>query len=574
MTKKLYQTGVLLILAIGLSSCMFKRAAEAPVASDPGVIDPGTTTPVPVVAGDVAPVAVDQDLADVDPGSEITVQLSYTDTNSDQASTCTISGATWLTESTPCSCTAGVCTVGVTHDTTYSGDLWGEFFFTVTANSQTSNSAHVYLTTKCPSPTLATGATLTKNSATCPSYSGWSGTIAPADILVLQEGNVSEGGYILAFDSDGCYKGRATSKETPWYAVGLKIQAYANSIPANNEVKVIMHTMLNGSVSPIYTGAYEWSLPFSSQTKTLDSRTSGLSNAAKVPDDNNDGTGDAHLTTVGGSPSLMRYSISQLKSVGGSDKMRYVADNVSGTIKGYINGVEKTECQISLAANTKSCTNCVGHSTNTTPRYVTDIFIPNDSWAGSNVNYAWYETRTVGGLPRDVAGVSKMGLCRPTTTGLSSLSHSDVITSAPSSSTLVSSAVIQTRTIPNNVAASNDIYANMATIGSDYVMAKFDYNSSDSSYKRVCSGFQGDALGAYQNHFDVGSTPYYGDLFTIEKDALGIHIRKYGVDGSNAGKLKATLFTDSLNPSSATAFKQSTTLAGQWIVVVPNIPAP
>jgi hypothetical protein len=187
------------------------------------------------------------------------------------------------------------------------------------------------------------------------------------------------------------------------------------------------------------------------------------------------------------------------------------------------------------------------------------------------VNYAWYETRTVNGLPRDVHGVSKMSLCRDTPAGFSALSHTDLFSSDPSSSTLLSGAVIKVRTIPNNLAASNDMYSNFATLGSDFMVTKHNYES-DGSYKRVCNGFQDSALAVYQDHHDTGGAPVYGDLYTIEKDATHIHLRKYGTTGTDAGKLKATLFSDLR--SSLTAFKQNTSLSNQWIVVVPSIATP
>ncbi len=568
MTKNFFHSfyffGLLCILPACFSS--EETPPETPVVQETPPED--VPDDVPDEVASAAPLAVDQNLVDLDPSSEIFLSLQYTDLNSDLATACAITDLTYLTETTPCSCSEGVCMVGVTHNVTYTGGGWGEFNFTVTANSEVSNLGNVYMTTKCTSPDLATGASLLKDSSSCPNYSGWTGTISPSDILVMQDGNVPEGGFVLAFDSSGCFKGRATSKETPWYGLGLKVQAYANSITTNNEVKLVMTTLVNATTNK---GVYEWDLPYTSQTKTLDSRTSGLSNAATIPDDDNNASGDAHLSALGGVPLLFWTAVSQLKRLDASNKVRLVADNANGYIQAYINGVEKTECRIDLDPASGVCTNCVGNSTNAGQRYVTDIFIPVDSFFQNEVNYAWYETRTVNGLPRDVHGVSKMSLCRDTTAGFSALSHTDLFSSDPSSSTLLSGAVIKVRTIPNNLAASNDMYSNFATLGSDFMVTKHNYES-DGSYKRVCNGFQDSTLAVYQDHHDTGGAPVYGDLYTIEKDATHIHLRKYGTTGTDAGKLKATLFSDLR--SSLTAFKQGTSLSNQWIVVVPTIATP
>lgn len=67
------------------------------------------------------------------------ITLSYTDIEGDQASSCVILGLTNVSISTPCSCSLGVCTVGVTGTANYSGAA--SFNYTVTANSAVSNSA-------------------------------------------------------------------------------------------------------------------------------------------------------------------------------------------------------------------------------------------------------------------------------------------------------------------------------------------------------------------------------------------------------------------------------------------------
>lgn len=84
------------------------------------------------VAAAINPPAFNEDIAS-------TITLSYTDVESDQATTCTISALSNVTVSTACACAAGVCTVGVTGTANYNGSA--SFGYTVTANSQTSNTA-------------------------------------------------------------------------------------------------------------------------------------------------------------------------------------------------------------------------------------------------------------------------------------------------------------------------------------------------------------------------------------------------------------------------------------------------
>lgn len=72
------------------------------------------------------------------------ITLPYTDAESDQASSCALSGLTNVVVTQACACTAGVCTVGVTGTPNYNGGA--SFGFTVTANAQTSNSSTATLT--------------------------------------------------------------------------------------------------------------------------------------------------------------------------------------------------------------------------------------------------------------------------------------------------------------------------------------------------------------------------------------------------------------------------------------------
>lgn len=89
------------------------------------------------VANNITPVSFNED-------TDSTITLSYTDTESDQATSCSVSGLTNVTVQTACACAAGVCTVTVRGTTDYNGSA--SFNYTVTAASQTSNSATASLT--------------------------------------------------------------------------------------------------------------------------------------------------------------------------------------------------------------------------------------------------------------------------------------------------------------------------------------------------------------------------------------------------------------------------------------------
>ncbi len=90
---------------------------------------------------DTAPVTSDLTPSDWYKDVEAMITLDYTDTDSDNATNCNISGLSNLTETTACSCSSGVCTVGVTGTSNYTGGV--SFNYTVTANSVTSNQSTV-----------------------------------------------------------------------------------------------------------------------------------------------------------------------------------------------------------------------------------------------------------------------------------------------------------------------------------------------------------------------------------------------------------------------------------------------
>jgi hypothetical protein len=93
----------------------------------------------PPVANAISPSAFDEDTQSI-------ITLSYTDVEGDLATACTVSSPTNVTLSTPCACSgAGVCTIGVTGTPLHYNGL-ASFSYTVTANTQTSNSATASLT--------------------------------------------------------------------------------------------------------------------------------------------------------------------------------------------------------------------------------------------------------------------------------------------------------------------------------------------------------------------------------------------------------------------------------------------
>jgi hypothetical protein len=72
------------------------------------------------------------------------VTLQYTDVESDQATTCSVTPSSNITVSSACSCTSGVCTVGVTGVSNFFGST--NFTFSVVANGLSSNTATATLT--------------------------------------------------------------------------------------------------------------------------------------------------------------------------------------------------------------------------------------------------------------------------------------------------------------------------------------------------------------------------------------------------------------------------------------------
>jgi VCBS repeat-containing protein len=108
----------------------------------------GVATPfselITVTSPNTAPVANNITPANFNEDIQSTITLSYTDANGDLASSCAISALSDVTVSSPCSCAAGVCTVGITSTPNFNGSA--SFSYTVTANGATSNTATASLT--------------------------------------------------------------------------------------------------------------------------------------------------------------------------------------------------------------------------------------------------------------------------------------------------------------------------------------------------------------------------------------------------------------------------------------------
>ncbi len=83
-------------------------------------------------AVDDAPVVADISVSSFNENTQQIVTLSYSDVESHLASACTISNLSHLSVTQACSCSAGVCTVGVTGSLHYAGAA--SFDYTVTAN--------------------------------------------------------------------------------------------------------------------------------------------------------------------------------------------------------------------------------------------------------------------------------------------------------------------------------------------------------------------------------------------------------------------------------------------------------
>jgi hypothetical protein len=97
-----------------------------------------------IVAVDDAPVSSDITPASFNEDTQSIINLVYSDSEGDAASSCALTNLTNVTITQNCSCSSGVCTVGVTGIANYFGSAG--FDYSVSANGKTSNQSHATLT--------------------------------------------------------------------------------------------------------------------------------------------------------------------------------------------------------------------------------------------------------------------------------------------------------------------------------------------------------------------------------------------------------------------------------------------
>ncbi len=134
------------------------------------------------VASNLIPTSVDED-------TETLLTLVYNDAEGDLGSSCSLSNLSNLTVTQACSCSLGLCTVGVTGTANYNGG--SGFDYTVTAGGATSNSASVSLTIDPvdDAPTISAIANQTTNSSLA--VTGISFTIVDIDDVVTCASDVA-----------------------------------------------------------------------------------------------------------------------------------------------------------------------------------------------------------------------------------------------------------------------------------------------------------------------------------------------------------------------------------------------
>lgn len=115
-----------------------------------------------VSVDDGPPVVADVAASDLAEETTVILTLNYTDLDDDTATGCTLSNHNNLTEVTACSCTQGICSVGVQGTANYFGSA--SFDYTVTAGGVESNTASVTMTiTNVEDPTVTTAQSVTMN---------------------------------------------------------------------------------------------------------------------------------------------------------------------------------------------------------------------------------------------------------------------------------------------------------------------------------------------------------------------------------------------------------------------------
>lgn len=159
------QTSSLLILLLTLSSCSKEFVFK---------LSPASTT----ISTPVSVTNIDLTGSPQEAGEESIINLPYTTSNGELATSCSVSTPISLTVTTPCSCDlSGVCTTGITSAPEFSGDIVFDYNVTTSSGVQ-SDSAQITLHIDAPpfvtvwETTNILGASSTDHQITIPLYLG------------------------------------------------------------------------------------------------------------------------------------------------------------------------------------------------------------------------------------------------------------------------------------------------------------------------------------------------------------------------------------------------------------------
>lgn len=154
-----------------------------------GALSTPTTFTFNVTPVDDAPVASNITSLTINEDTQATVTLPYIDVDGDQATTCSLSALNHITVTSACSCTAGVCTAGITGTQDYNGVAG--FSFNVTANSVVSNTATASFTiaavNDAPTISAITSKTMLEDGSLSVTF-----TIADVDSTLTCAGSVTK----------------------------------------------------------------------------------------------------------------------------------------------------------------------------------------------------------------------------------------------------------------------------------------------------------------------------------------------------------------------------------------------
>lgn len=138
---------------------------------------------------DDAPVAILLTPAAFNEDTESIINLSYSDIEGNAASSCSLSSLTHITVSTPCTCTLGSCSVGVTGTSNYNGVA--SFSYTVSTGLLVSNSALVSLTISAVNDAPVMAAISSKTVTRDTSTSSISVTVSDVDSVLTCGSSIS-----------------------------------------------------------------------------------------------------------------------------------------------------------------------------------------------------------------------------------------------------------------------------------------------------------------------------------------------------------------------------------------------